>query len=46
MIRVRLAAASVDPALDIVLNPRRAALEAPQADLARHVERLLERCRA
>lgn len=46
MIRVRLAAAAVDPALDIVLNPRRAALEAPQADLSRHVERLLERCRA
>jgi len=44
MIRVRLA--SVDPALDIVLNPRRAALEATQADLVRHVERLLERCRA
>ncbi|MBM3767813.1 MAG: ribonuclease P protein component [Acidobacteria bacterium] len=44
MIRVRLA--GTNPSLDIVLNPRRAALEAPQADLARQVERLIERCRA
>jgi ribonuclease P protein component len=44
MIRVRLA--GIDANLDVVINPRRAALEAPQADLARQVERLLERCRA
>lgn len=46
MIRVRLANAGIDANLDVVLNPRRAALEAPQADLARQVERLIERCRA
>jgi ribonuclease P protein component len=44
MIRVRLA--GIDANFDVVINPRRAALEAPQADLARQVERLLERCRA
>lgn len=35
----------IDPALDIVLNPRRAAAEAPLAELTRQIERLLERCR-
>jgi len=43
-LRVRLA--QIDPCLDIVLNPRRAAAEAPLPDLTRQLERLLERCRA
>ena len=43
-LRVRLA--QIDPALDIVLNPRRAAAEAPLDELTRHLERLIERCRA
>ena len=43
-LRVRLA--ELDPALDIVLNPRRAAAEAPLAELTRQLERLIERCRA
>ena len=43
-LRVRLAQS--DPALDIVLNPRRAAAEAPLVDLTRQLERLIERCRA
>lgn len=43
-LRVRLA--QIDPALDIVLNPRRAAAEAPLAELTRQLERLIERCRA
>lgn len=43
-LRVRLQ--RIDPALDIVLNPRRAAAEAPLAELTRQLERLLERCRA
>jgi ribonuclease P protein component len=43
-LRVRLAL--IDPALDIVLNPRRAAAEAPLAELTRQLERLIERCRA
>ena len=43
-LRVRLR--EFDPALDIVLNPRRAAAEAPLPDLVRQLERLLERCRA
>jgi ribonuclease P protein component len=43
-LRTRLAL--IDPALDIVLNPRRAAAEAPLAELTRQLERLIERCRA
>lgn len=43
-LRVRLE--HIDSTLDIVLNPRRAAAEAPLADLVRQVERLIERCRA
>lgn len=43
-LRVRLA--QIDPELDIVLNPRRAAAEAPLAELTRQLERLIERCRA
>lgn len=43
-LRVRLK--QIDPALDIVLNPRRAAAEAPLAELTRQLERLIERCRA
>ena len=43
-LRVRLAL--IDPSLDIVLNPRRAAAEAPLAELTRQLERLIERCRA
>ncbi|MBI2687761.1 MAG: ribonuclease P protein component [Acidobacteria bacterium] len=43
-LRVRLE--QIDPTLDIVLNPRRAAAEAPMADLTRQLERLIERCRA
>jgi ribonuclease P protein component len=43
-LRVRLK--QIDPALDIVLNPRRAAAEAPIGDLTRQLERLIERCRA
>lgn len=43
-LRVRMR--ELDPALDIVLNPRRAAAEAPVAELQRHLERLIERCRA
>ena len=42
-LRVRLE--QIDPALDIVLNPRRAAAEAPLAELTRQLERLIERCR-
>lgn len=42
-LRVRLE--RIDPALDIVLNPRRAAAEAPLEDLTRQLERLVERCR-
>jgi len=37
---------SMDPALDIVLNPRRAAADAPLPELTRQLERLIERCRA
>lgn len=44
--QLRMRLASIDPALDIVLNPRRAAAEAPIADLTRQLERLIERCRA
>jgi ribonuclease P protein component len=43
-LRVRLK--GIDPTLDIVLNPRRAAAEAPLAELTRQLERLIERCRA
>lgn len=43
-LRVRLQ--QIDPALDIVLNPRRAAAEAPIDELTRQLERLIERCRA
>ncbi|MBL8240017.1 MAG: ribonuclease P protein component [Bryobacterales bacterium] len=42
-LRVRLR--QIDPSLDIVLNPRRAAAEAPLAELTRQLERLIERCR-
>lgn len=42
-LRVRME--RIDPALDIVFNPRRAAAEAPLEELTRQVERLLERCR-
>lgn len=44
--QIRVRFEEVDPALDIVLNPRRAAAEAPVDDLLRQVERLLARCRA
>ncbi|MFN0104650.1 MAG: ribonuclease P protein component [Bryobacteraceae bacterium] len=43
-LRVRLR--HIDPSLDIVLNPRRAAADAPIAELTRQLERLIERCRA
>ena len=43
-LRVRMA--RLDPSLDIVLNPRRAAAEAPLEDLTRQLERLIDRCRA
>jgi ribonuclease P protein component len=42
-LRVRLS--EIDPALDIVVNPRRAAAEAPMDDLSRQLERLIVRCR-
>ncbi|MBM3783823.1 MAG: ribonuclease P protein component [Acidobacteria bacterium] len=42
---VRLRIVQIDPALDIVFNPRRAAFAAPGSQLAAHLDRLVERCR-
>jgi ribonuclease P protein component len=36
----------IDPGMDLVINPRRKAYEAPLEDLRRDVERLVTRCRA
>ena len=44
--QLRMRLQQIDPALDIVLNPRRTAAEAPLAELTRQLERLIERCRA
>ncbi|HEU0123372.1 MAG TPA: ribonuclease P protein component [Bryobacteraceae bacterium] len=44
--QLRLHLRELDACLDIVLNPRRAAAEAPLPDLIRQLERLMERCRA
>ena len=41
-IRVRLA--EIGSQWDIVINPRRAALEAPAEELRREVERLVSQC--
>jgi len=43
---VRLQLARLEPQWDIVINPRRAGLAAPFAELAREVERLFSRCKA
>lgn len=42
LLRVRMA--SLDPRWDIVINPRRQALEAPPEQLQREVERLVSKC--
>jgi ribonuclease P protein component len=42
LLRVRLG--QLDPHLDLVINPRRPALDALPRDLQREIERLISRC--
>jgi ribonuclease P protein component len=42
LLRVRLG--QLNPRLDVVINPRRPALDAAPQDLQREVERLISRC--
>jgi len=41
---VRFALDRLNPQWSIVINPRRKAFDAPQAELQREVERLFQRC--
>ena len=40
----RLHCAELDPGWDIVLNPRRTALEAPFAELERSIRKVIQQC--
>jgi ribonuclease P protein component len=41
----RLHRGELDPVWDIVLNPRRAALDAPFADLEQGIRRVIQKCK-